>query len=152
MRIEVPAEAAGERLDVFLATHVGSRAAAQRAIDGGRVLVDGEERAKRYALHGGETVEVLDEPEVEEVEAPEATFEIAWEDEHLLRGRQAGGRGRAPGARAPRRARSPRRSSAAARPGARRAAPGSSTASTATPRGCSSSRAPRRSTRRSRRR
>ena len=84
MRIDVPAEAAGERLDVFLATHVGSRAAAQRAIDGGRVLLDGEERAKRYALHGGETVEVLDEPEVEEVEAPEATFEIAWEDEHLF--------------------------------------------------------------------
>jgi len=84
MQIEVPAEAAGERLDVFLATHVGSRAAAQRAIDAGRVLVDGETRAKRLALHGGETVEVFDAPEVEEVEAPEATFEVAWEDEHLL--------------------------------------------------------------------
>ena len=84
MPIEVPAAAAGERLDVFLATHVGSRAAAQRAIDAGRVFVDGEPRAKRYPLHGGETVEVHDEPEVEEVEAPEAPFEIAWEDEHLL--------------------------------------------------------------------
>ena len=41
-------------------------------------------RAKRHALHGGERVEVLDEPEVAEVEAPEATFEVAWEDEHLL--------------------------------------------------------------------
>ena len=58
MRIEVPAEAAGERLDVFLAAHVGSRAAAQRTIDAGRVRVDGEARAKRYALHGGEVVEV----------------------------------------------------------------------------------------------
>jgi 23S rRNA pseudouridine1911/1915/1917 synthase len=84
MRIEVPAEAGGERLDVFLAAHVGSRAAAQRTIDGGRVLVDGEERAKRYPLHGGEIVEVLEEPEVPEVEAPEATFEVAWEDAHLL--------------------------------------------------------------------
>ena len=37
MRIEVPAEAAGERLDVFLASHAGSRAAAQRLIDGGLV-------------------------------------------------------------------------------------------------------------------
>jgi 23S rRNA pseudouridine1911/1915/1917 synthase len=84
MRIEVPADVAGERLDVFLATHVGSRAAAQRAIDGGRVRVDGEERAKRHALRGGEVVEVLDEPEAPVVEAPEAAFAIAWEDEHLL--------------------------------------------------------------------
>ena len=84
MRIEVPAEAAGERLDVFLAAHVGSRAAAQRTIDAGRVRVDGEERAKRQPLHGGEVVEVAEEPESPAVEAPEATFEIAWEDEHLL--------------------------------------------------------------------
>jgi 23S rRNA pseudouridine1911/1915/1917 synthase len=84
MRIEVPVDAAGERLDVFLATHVGSRAAAQRSIDGGRVLVDGEEHAKRYPLHGGEVIEVSEEAEVPEVEAPEAGFEIAWEDEHLF--------------------------------------------------------------------
>jgi 23S rRNA pseudouridine1911/1915/1917 synthase len=84
MRIEVPAEAAGERLDVFLAAHVGSRAAAQRAIDAGRVRVDGEERAKRHALRGGEVVEVREEPEAPAVEAPEAAFAVAWEDEHLL--------------------------------------------------------------------
>ena len=84
MRIEVPAEAAGERLDVFLAAHVGSRAAAQRTIDAGRVRVDGEAYAKRHALHGGEVVEVADEPQAPVVQAPEATFEVAWEDEHLL--------------------------------------------------------------------
>ena len=84
MRIEVPAGAAGERLDVFLAAHVGSRAAAQRAIDAGRVRVDGEERAKRHALRGGEVVEVLEEAEAPAVEAPEAAFAVAWEDEHLL--------------------------------------------------------------------
>ena len=84
MRIEVPAEAAGERLDVFLATHVGSRAAAQRTIDAGRVQVDGEARAKRHALHGGEVVEVHEETEAPVEEAPEASFAIAWEDEHLL--------------------------------------------------------------------
>jgi 23S rRNA pseudouridine1911/1915/1917 synthase len=84
VRIEVPAAAAGERLDVFLGAHVGSRAAAQRTIDAGRVRVDGEQRAKRYALRGGEVVEVLDEPEAPAVEAPEASFAIAWEDEHLL--------------------------------------------------------------------
>ena len=84
MRIEVPAEAAGERLDVFLAAHVGSRAAAQRTIDAGRVRVDGEERAKRHPLRGGEVVEVHEEPEPPPDEAPEAAFEVAWEDEHLL--------------------------------------------------------------------
>ncbi len=84
MRLEVPAEAAGERLDVFLAAHLGSRAAAQRTIDAGRVRVDGEERVKRYALHGGEIVDVEAEPEAPVAEAPEATFDIAWEDEHLL--------------------------------------------------------------------
>ena len=58
-RVEVPADAAGERLDVFLAAHAGSRAAAQRLIDDGRVRVDGEEKAKRYALRGEEDVEPL---------------------------------------------------------------------------------------------
>jgi 23S rRNA pseudouridine1911/1915/1917 synthase len=85
MRIDVPAEAAGERLDVFLAAHAGSRAAAQRLLDGGRVRVDGEEKAKRHALRGGEVVEVEEEeagPAAADV--PEARFAIAWEDEHLL--------------------------------------------------------------------
>ena len=84
MRIEVPAEAAGERLDVFLSGHAGSRAAAQRLIDDGRVRVDGEARPKRHALRGGEAIEVA-EAEAAAVEpVPEARFAIAWEDEHLL--------------------------------------------------------------------
>jgi len=85
MRVDVPAEAAGERLDVFLAAHVGSRTTAQRLIDAGRVRVDGEARVKRYALHGGEVLE-LEEEEAAEPAAvvPEARFSIAWEDEHLL--------------------------------------------------------------------
>jgi 23S rRNA pseudouridine1911/1915/1917 synthase len=84
MRIEVPAEAAGERLDVFLAAHAGSRAAAQRTIDAGHVRVDGEERAKRHVLRGGEVLEVVEEEAAPAPEAPEATFTVAWEDEHLL--------------------------------------------------------------------
>jgi 23S rRNA pseudouridine1911/1915/1917 synthase len=84
MRIEVPAEAAGERLDVFLAGHAGSRAAAQRLIDGGRVRVDGEEKAKRHALRGGERIDVEEEPETVAAAVPDAEFAIAWEDEHLL--------------------------------------------------------------------
>jgi 23S rRNA pseudouridine1911/1915/1917 synthase len=85
VRVEVSAEAAGERLDVFLGGHVGSRAAAQRLIDAGRVRVDGAERAKRYALRAGEVVEVL---EVEAAPAgspvPAAEYAVAWEDEHLV--------------------------------------------------------------------
>jgi 23S rRNA pseudouridine1911/1915/1917 synthase len=85
VRIEVPADAAGERLDVFLGGHVGSRAAAQRLIDAGRVRVDGAERAKRRAVRAGEVVEVTEEegalPAAEAV--PVAAYAVAWEDEHL---------------------------------------------------------------------
>jgi 23S rRNA pseudouridine1911/1915/1917 synthase len=80
----VPSEAAGERLDVFLAAHTGSRAAAQRLVDAGAVRVDGEPRPKRYVLHGGERVEVGELPAEAEPAATEAPFEIAWSDEHLL--------------------------------------------------------------------
>jgi 23S rRNA pseudouridine1911/1915/1917 synthase len=77
-------EAAGERLDVFLAPHVGSRAAAQKLIDAGLVLVDGEARAKRHAVNTGERITVEAAPEVPEVEVPDAQFAVAYEDEHLL--------------------------------------------------------------------
>src|SRR3954469_13595863 len=82
--LTVPAAAAGERLDVFLASHAGSRAAAQRLIDAGAVTVDGAPRSKRFVLHGGERVNVGEAPAAEEPEAPRAQFEIAWQDEHLL--------------------------------------------------------------------
>jgi 23S rRNA pseudouridine1911/1915/1917 synthase len=77
-------EAAGERLDVFLAAHTGSRAAAQRLIDAGAVTVDGAPKPKRHVLRGGERVEVGELPAEAEPEAAEAPFEIAWSDEHLL--------------------------------------------------------------------
>src|SRR3954453_21217067 len=82
--IEVPADAAGERLDVFLAGHPGLRAAGQRLIDDPRGRVDGEEKSKRHTLRGGETIEV-EEPEAEEArDVADARFSIAWEDEHLM--------------------------------------------------------------------
>ena len=77
-------EAAGERLDVFLAPAVGSRAAAQRLIDGGHVLVDGVARPKRHAVAAGERITVARPPEAPEPEVPDATFGVAYEDEHLL--------------------------------------------------------------------
>jgi 23S rRNA pseudouridine1911/1915/1917 synthase len=77
-------ESAGERLDVFLARDAGSRAAAQRLIDAGLVLVDGVKRPKRHAVAAGERVTVRPAPEVAEAEVPAATFSVAYEDEHLL--------------------------------------------------------------------
>jgi 23S rRNA pseudouridine1911/1915/1917 synthase len=70
---------------VFLAGHAGSRAAAQRLIDGGHVTVDGAARPKRHVLAGGETVAV-EEPEraAAEPDVPPAPFAVAYEDEHLL--------------------------------------------------------------------
>ena len=79
------ADAAGERLDVFLAPHAGSRAAAQRLIDGGLVTVDGTVRAKRHVLGGGELVRVEEPDAAAPAEpVPDARFGIAWEDEHLI--------------------------------------------------------------------
>jgi 23S rRNA pseudouridine1911/1915/1917 synthase len=78
----VPAEAIGERLDRFLATHLGSRSAAERAVEAG-ALVDGIARPKSFRLEGGEEVELpAVEPPAEVAPPPEPA--IAWQDEHLL--------------------------------------------------------------------
>src|SRR4051794_8402209 len=84
MRLTIPPEAAGERLDVALASALGSRAAAQRAIDAGRVLVDGRPQPKRFTVRGGETVEVEDALAAAPDTGAPADFAIAYEDEHLL--------------------------------------------------------------------
>ncbi|CAA9492764.1 MAG: Ribosomal large subunit pseudouridine synthase D [uncultured Solirubrobacteraceae bacterium] len=88
--LELPPEAAGERLDVLLAQTLGSRSRAQRLIVAGRVLVDGAKVRKNHRVGGGERV-VLDdtpeggqEPDQTAPTAPVAAFGIAWEDEHLL--------------------------------------------------------------------
>jgi 23S rRNA pseudouridine1911/1915/1917 synthase len=80
--LTVPAEAAGERLDRFLATHLGSRAAAERAVAAG-TLVDGVVRAKSHRLDGGEEI-VIAEAAPEPATPPPAVPRIVWEDEHLL--------------------------------------------------------------------
>jgi len=80
----VEADAAGERLDVFLARAAGSRAAAQRLIDAGLVRVDGRARPKKHAVAAGERVTVDDAPVERAVAVPDATFAITYEDEHLL--------------------------------------------------------------------
>ena len=79
--MKVPTEAAGKQLDRFLASHLGSRAAAERAVEAG-ALVDGVVRAKSYRLAGGEQVDVPGEVAAPRLPAPPP--QIVFEDEHLL--------------------------------------------------------------------
>ena len=88
MKLVVPPEAAGERLDRFLATceGVGSRGAAERLVEKGAVVVDGARRSKSHRLIGGEELE-FDVPERRETTIepePVAGLRVAYEDEHLL--------------------------------------------------------------------
>jgi 23S rRNA pseudouridine1911/1915/1917 synthase len=64
---------------------VGSRAAAERLLEAGAVLVDGRPRGKSHKLGGGEEIEIeAPEPDaaVPDVAPPELT--VAYADEHLL--------------------------------------------------------------------
>jgi 23S rRNA pseudouridine1911/1915/1917 synthase len=80
--VKVPETAAGERLDRFLATKLGSRGAAERAVEAG-ALVDGVARPKSHRLAGGEEIE-LPEAVPAPVVPPPAEPEIVLQDEHLL--------------------------------------------------------------------
>jgi 23S rRNA pseudouridine1911/1915/1917 synthase len=82
--LEVPPEAAGERLDSFLAGPLGSRSKAQRVIDAGLVTVDGRAQPKRHRVGAGERIAVAPEPQPEQEPAGDAPYSIAYEDEHLL--------------------------------------------------------------------
>jgi 23S rRNA pseudouridine1911/1915/1917 synthase len=83
--LRVSEQAAGMRLDRFLAVPLGSRARAQTLIDAGRVRVDGELRPKRHLVAAGEAVEIDDSAlESSLVPDDEAPFEVAYEDEFLL--------------------------------------------------------------------
>jgi len=82
--VKVPAEAEGQRLDVFLAGQAGSRTAAQRLIDDGLVRVGGVPRPKRYVVSEGEIVTVGERAPEPEPAVPDARFAIAYEDDHLI--------------------------------------------------------------------
>jgi 23S rRNA pseudouridine1911/1915/1917 synthase len=85
LRLEVPSNAVGIRLDRFLAAPLGSRARAQNLIDSERVRVDGQLRPKRHLVAPGEVIEVEPDDELPPVaSAVEVPFRIAYEDEHLL--------------------------------------------------------------------
>jgi 23S rRNA pseudouridine1911/1915/1917 synthase len=84
LELEVPAEAAGTRLDRFLAGPLGSRARAQSLIDAERVRVDGALRPKRHAVKPGERISVDEREPAPDAEPVDVPFTIAFEDEHLL--------------------------------------------------------------------
>jgi len=81
----VPREAAGERLDQFLAARLGSRARAQRWIEEGMVTRGGIPARKNDRVRGGETIEVR-EPPLATAPAGEVDLEVvvAYEDADLL--------------------------------------------------------------------
>ena len=87
IELDLPPEAAGERLDVLLAQQLGSRSRAQRLMVAGRVLVDGAAVRKNHRVGGGEHVVVDETPEeaqAPDAAAPVASFGVAYEDEHLI--------------------------------------------------------------------
>ena len=86
LRIRVPDDAAGLRLDQFLAglPEVSSRSAAERLLGTGSVLVDGAAAEKSLRLAGGEEIELPATEPSPELEAEDVGLRVAYEDEHLL--------------------------------------------------------------------
>jgi 23S rRNA pseudouridine1911/1915/1917 synthase len=85
LRLPVPEEAAGTRLDRFLSEPLGSRARAQALIDAGKVSVDGRPRPKRHAVRTGEIIVVAAAEAVTPAASePAVPFTVAYEDDHLL--------------------------------------------------------------------
>lgn len=83
----VPDEAAGQRLDAWLALQLEgvSRARVQLLLSQGKVLVNGAAAKPSLKLRGGESVEVLGEPAPEPLRAvPESIpLDIVYEDEDI---------------------------------------------------------------------
>ena len=87
LELTVPKDAAGTRLDRFLAGPAGSRAAGQAMIDAGRVRVNGRVRPKSYLVRSGDLVQARGavEPDAERSPPDEALgVTIAYVDDHLV--------------------------------------------------------------------
>jgi 23S rRNA pseudouridine1911/1915/1917 synthase len=87
LEVEVPPEAAGERLDRFLSglEEVGSRAAAERLLSQRRVKVNGSPEPKRHRLAAGDVLAVsVPGSRPSTLEPEQLDLRIAFEDEHLL--------------------------------------------------------------------
>jgi 23S rRNA pseudouridine1911/1915/1917 synthase len=84
--VDVPPEAAGMRLDRWLAglPDVGSRGAAERLLEAGAVAVDGAALGKSHKLVGGERVELTPLPDAAVTDVPVPELTIAHADKHLF--------------------------------------------------------------------
>jgi 23S rRNA pseudouridine1911/1915/1917 synthase len=85
--IEVPAEAAGQRLDLFLTTQLEgvSRSRVQLLLDQGDVLVNGEREKASMKLRGGERITVSGEPHPAPLKATaeDIPLDVVFEDADL---------------------------------------------------------------------
>jgi len=86
VELRVPAEAAGQRLDRYLAEHAGSRAQAARWISLGAVTVDGRPAQKSHVLAGGEQLAITAPRRAPEITAGGGNVAVAviYEDADLL--------------------------------------------------------------------
>ena len=84
MELKVPPEAAGQRLDRYLAAHAGSRAQAARWIELGSVRIDGRPVGKSRVLSGGEQVVVEIPPPAPASGTDAGTVPIVYEDRDIL--------------------------------------------------------------------
>ena len=86
-RLTVPAEAAGQRLDRYLAESVEgmTRSAAARLLEEGRVTLDGRAAGKNHRLRGGEALAVdVPDPEPAEALPEDIPLSIVYEDEDIV--------------------------------------------------------------------
>jgi len=85
--IEVPAEAAGQRLDQFVASQLEgvSRSRVQMLMDQGDVLVNGEREKASLKLRGGEQIAVTGEPHPTPLKATaeDIPLDVVFEDADL---------------------------------------------------------------------
>jgi 23S rRNA pseudouridine1911/1915/1917 synthase len=85
--IEVPTEAAGQRLDQFVASQLEgvSRSRVQMLMDQGDVLVNGEREKASLKLRGGERIEVTGEPHPTPLKATaeDIPLDVVFEDADL---------------------------------------------------------------------
>jgi 23S rRNA pseudouridine1911/1915/1917 synthase len=86
-RFAVPADCAGQRLDVAIARLAAdlTRARVQRLVEAGRVRVDGRVAKASARLRGGEALEVeVPPPEPTAVVAQDLPLAVLFEDAHLV--------------------------------------------------------------------
>jgi 23S rRNA pseudouridine1911/1915/1917 synthase len=87
LTLEVPPDAAGERLDRFLSglAEVGSRAAAERLVSEGGVQVNGSREPKSHRLAAGDVLDVrIPERRPSALQPEQLDLRIAFEDDSLL--------------------------------------------------------------------